>query len=42
MKYELRPVRSKPIQRYGWGTKRFKKPDKYNFRGEYRVEYLVK
>ena len=38
MEFELIPVKTLPKRNCGWGVKRFKKPDKYDFEGKYNVE----
>jgi hypothetical protein len=37
LKFALVPVKVKPRDMKGWGSKRFKKPDPWNFKGPYRV-----
>jgi len=37
MEFTLIPVKEKPRKMGSWGKKRFKKRDKYDFKGEYEV-----
>jgi len=38
MKFKLIPVEKKPRNMSGWGSKRFKKRDKYDFEGDFSIE----
>lgn len=40
LEYTFKPVKEKPKQTFGWGTKRMKKRNKWAFKGRFQVAHI--